>query len=150
MPSDTGSRPIHHGKGAPVFGIGVWPPAAGPAPGALPDPDPAPATPGWEEAGAGETAEGDTAPGVAEGRLDAELEPRADGDEANRDEADGDGGGVAAWFDPGLLPEWTFSTRTARKKSTAVTAASGSKDWGPDAPRRAMACLVSVGFLAGV
>jgi hypothetical protein len=50
----------------------------------------------------------------------------------------------------GLLPEWTMSTTTPRNRSTAIVAATGKKDRAPGTPRRAMACLTSVGYLAGV
>ena len=142
IPTETGSRPIHQGNGAPVFGICPGPAACGGTPpagavGAADGGTPPADGPTAPEVGA---TEGATAPGLGvvgagEGLAEAPLGPGVVGE--------GEGTatlGAAAWW-----LERVTSKATPRTRSTAMIAATGRMDWAAAPPRRAMpaSCLSS-------
>lgn len=141
-PRENGIRPIHQGKGGPVFGRGLAPPAAGG--GELtPGVAAAPGEAADEDEGATDGDAGATVP-AAVGLEELGAEDPAE------DDTLGDGELMATPGPVGLLPEWTMSTTTPRNSRTTIIAATGRKAWAPGPPRRAMACLALVGYFAGV
>src|SRR2546421_2256162 len=145
MPTETGSRPIHQGNGAPVFGMCPGPAACGGTPPAgavgAPDGATAPAEGGTAPAeGPTAPAEGPTAPGLGvvgtgEGLAEPPLGAWVDGE-----------GEVTPRLGPdGWWLERSTSKTTPRNRSTAMIAATGRKDWVAAPPRRAIpaSCLSS-------
>jgi hypothetical protein len=138
MPTETGSRPIHQGNGAPVFGMCPGPAACGGTPPAgavaAADGDTAPAG-GPTAPAVGATAPGLGVVGTGEGLAEPPLGAGVDGEGTPRLGPDG-------WW-----LERTTSKVTPRTRSTAMIAATGRMDWAAAPPRRAMpaSCLSSCG-----